>query len=674
MIHLTALRDSLKASLSDEERLSLLSPFAEPRSLGALSIEEKIAVKQVVAIGQGKAVFPGRVSPKKLLEMLVEVDHFYREIGGLVGYQLEILHLLEGTLPPSEWDEVHYHSPNFIDISKETPAVEDLIRKGIEALPFLVEMIPLGGAADRLHLTDEKTGLELPAAKLPFAGRTLLESLFRDLEAKEHLFWRLTGKKIVIPVAMMTSHEKDNHRHVQAICEKNRWFGRPKELFRFFTQPLVPTVCRDGSWCMAGPRRPLLKPSGHGAMWKLAKDKGIFSWFASLGKTHALIRQINNPIAGIDYGLLAFIGAGYFQKQVFGFASCPRLLQAAEGVNVVIERKRKGRKESILTNIEYCDFKRYGIEDEPLVKGDPYSRYSANTNILFADLSAVEKAVAITPFPGLLVNLKKNGQGIEVARLESTMQNIADVFVDGKTFITYNDRAKTISTAKKAHLPNGSYNETPEKCFYDQQGVMRTLLQDTCNFSLPKRRILEEMLSKGPECLFLAHPSLGPLFSLIGHKLQKGTLFEGCALEIELSEVLIETLSLKGSLKIDGSSLGQCILKEVAIENKGIHWQSSCPVWKGNWIKEESVEIHFEGAGEFIAEKVFFHGSHRFLVKANTQMIVREVEGCLSIEERPFTPRSLWNYQWDKETNKLHIQSTQKTQKEASEPLPLAAQ
>ena len=88
---------------------------------------------------------------------------------------------------------------------------------------------------------------------------------------------------------------------------------------------------------------------------------------------------------------------------VFGFASCPRLLQAAEGVNVVVEKKNG---EVALTNIEYCDFQKYGIEDRPLKEGEPYSRFSSNTNILFADITAIERAVEVCPFPGLLVNLK----------------------------------------------------------------------------------------------------------------------------------------------------------------------------------------------------------------------------------------------------------------------------
>lgn len=52
------------------------------------------------------------------------------------------------------------------------------------------------GAGDRLGLECEDTGECLPAAMLPYSGRTMLESLLRDLQAREHLYYRLTGRQV----------------------------------------------------------------------------------------------------------------------------------------------------------------------------------------------------------------------------------------------------------------------------------------------------------------------------------------------------------------------------------------------------------------------------------------------------------------------------------------------
>lgn len=616
---------------------------------------ERKALRQVFEIGQGERLFEGvteenfnRSTFDQLLKKLVAIDHFYREIGGIAGYQKKILELLSARSAP-EVPSAVYHSPSFIDLLEETPEVLEAIEWGIDQMGQMGEIYPLGGAADRLHLVDPLTKNELPAAKLQFGGMTLLERLIHDLQSRERLYFEKHGVQLTTPIAIMTSHEKNNHAHVIQICEEAKWFGRPKELFRFFSQPLVPLVGEKGNWCLSGPMKPILKPGGHGAIWKLAKDEGIFSWFYGLGRKRALLRQINNPIAGLDYGLLAFSGIGCKKEMLFGFASCPRLLQSAEGVNVLIERD----KELVLTNIEYCDFDKFGIQDQPLKAGEPYSRFSSNTNILFADLEAISKAVETCPFPGLLVNLKnstyttENGERKEekCARLESTMQNIADVFVEpktnelktAKTFVTYNQRSKTISTAKKAYIPGRSSQETPENCFYDLLRANRKLLLE-CGFSLPEERTLEEYLAKGPEALFLYHPSLGPLYSRIRKKLQGGSMALGAELLLHAQEVVLTNLQLQGSLQIIAEQpmghfdenqtllfsnrVGSCHLENVKIENQGVNWSQSAPFWKMSLLRFESVKVILKGKSRFIACNKTILGNHTFVVEDGEELIL----------------------------------------------------
>lgn len=642
--------ECLEEKASILEALPCMEPFFSLRPKFAahfkqLSLEEKVVLEQMIAIGQAERLIDEAQFDSKSLEQLIAklipIDHFYREIGGIVGYQTKILELLKG-----EKEEggapADYHSPSFLDITEETPDVEEAISWGIDTLPQIAEIYPLGGAADRLHLVEERTGVELPAAKLPFCGRTLLERLIRDLEAREYLYFLKYGKQITTPIAIMTSHEKNNHEHVLKICRDHSFFGRPPDSFRFFTQPLVPAVNEQGDWCQVGPFKPLLKPGGHGAIWKLAKDGRVFDWLRKLGRTKALIRQINNPIAGLDYGLLAFAGIGCRKEMIFGFASCPRLLQAAEGVNVLIEKENH----LVLTNIEYCDFAKFGIEDRPLKEGEPYSRFSSNTNILFADLNAISTAVEKSPFPGLLINLKKatylteTGDKKEeaIARLESTMQNIADVFVEKKgaelktekTFVTYNRRHKTISTAKKAFIPGKALQETPENCFYDLLTAHRELLTQ-CGFTLPPQETLQEYLEKGPSFLFSYHPALGPLYSEIRKKLVDGEIGLGSELLLEIADVSIRNLSLQGSLQIVtdqplgkydskgilhfSKQVASCLLENVAIENRGIDWNLSRPFWKMDLKRYETVKIILKGSARFVARNKRLKGNQIFIVE-----------------------------------------------------------
>ena len=54
--------------------------------------------------------------------------------------------------------------------------------------------------------------------------------------------------------------------------------------------PLV--GAEDGRWLLPAPLAPMLKPGGHGAIWKLMHDQGVFAWLAGCGREAALVRQI----------------------------------------------------------------------------------------------------------------------------------------------------------------------------------------------------------------------------------------------------------------------------------------------------------------------------------------------------------------------------------------------
>lgn len=62
---------------------------------------------------------------------------------------------------------------------------------------------------------------------------------------------------------------------------------------------------------------------------------GVFDWLQQQGRLAALVRQISNPMAGVDTTLLALAGTGFSSRRAFGFMSCERVVGAAEGMNVL---------------------------------------------------------------------------------------------------------------------------------------------------------------------------------------------------------------------------------------------------------------------------------------------------------------------------------------------------
>ena len=225
--------------------------------------------------------------------------------------------------------------------------------------------------------------------------------------------------------------------------------------------------------------------------------------------------------------------------------------------------------------------------------------------------------------------MKKKANEEMAGRLESAMQNIADVFVERKrnrltkeahalkkTFITYNHRHKTISTAKKAYAEGSSLNETPENCFYDLMRAHRELLSEACGFVLPTDRSVQEVLALHPPFVFLFHPALGPLFETIGQKIRRGLLMDGSELVMEVAEADIENLQLAGSLRIVAKHplgtkrfskwMPRPILRNVKVANRGVNWDHSRPFWKAEYQRHETLEIILEGCSEFVAENVCF--------------------------------------------------------------------
>ncbi|MGL4539929.1 MAG: UTP--glucose-1-phosphate uridylyltransferase [Candidatus Rhabdochlamydia sp.] len=671
------LAQKLSSCKNDQERLHLLEkPLPKAIDL-SLTTKEELILKSILIIHQGHLLHPfDKKHIKNLLKDLDPVESFYQSIGGIVGYHAMMLSLLSNSSLSSE--HKRYEQPEGINIAQEDSLTCKYILEGIKALPYLAEIYPVGGAADRLQLIDAATHSSLPAAKLEFCGRSLLEGLIRDLQAKEYLYFKLFGKQLTTPVAMMTSEEKNNHLHILSICEQKRWFGRSKASFRFFQQPLVPTLNGKGKWLQTQNNRILRKPGGHGMLWKTAIEQKIFTWLSSLGYTKILIRQINNPIASVDYGLLAFCGIGYQKNKQFGFASCLRLLQAAEGINVL---RINEKNQCCITNIEYCDLKKYQIEDLPLEKDSAYSRFFSNTNILFADLKTIEEVTKKCPIPGMLVNRKKtcfigkkgHVEECEIARLESMMQNIAECFSADQvdelgSFLSYNVRHKTISTVKRAYTKTSSLLETPEGCFYDILYNGYDVLKNRCNFSLPALSSQQEYLTKGPSILFQYHPALGPLYTIIAQKIQSGHMTWGSELRLEIAEVQIDNLYLDGVLHIIAENvighyfeehllysqqIGRCRLSNVRVKNQGIDHNSSNIYWKNQICYHQKCTITLKGNSYFIAENVELTADMQIEVEDGVCLQAFQEQDQVVFQKKALSSEGIWDYKIEEDTISL---------------------
>lgn len=653
----------------------------------------------------------------KLLETLAQVERFYDCIGGVIGYQIMVLELIVQQLVDrknTNWSQ-HMHevkegqilgidAPTGLDLSENTEYASQAALWGIEGLPDLGEIYPLGGSADRLDLVDPNTGECLPAAMLPFCGRTLLEGLIRDLQAREFLYFKLYGKQCITPVAIMTSSAKNNHKRITSLCEKLSWFGRGQSTFQLFEQPLVPVVsAEDGQWLVTKPFSPLSKPGGHGVIWKLAHDKGIFKWFFCQGRKGATVRQVSNVVAATDVTLLALAGIGLRQGKKLGFASCDRVSGATEGINVLMEKKcPDGNWEYGVSCIEYTEFDKFGITNGSLPKS-LQAEFPANTNILYVDLPSAEvvgSSKNVNSIPGMVLNTKKTinyvdqfGRHCSVSggRLECTMQNIADNYFNSyssrcyngvedelDTFIVYNERRRVTSSAKKKRRHGDkSLRQTPDGALLDILRNAHDLLSP-CDIKLPEIEADENYIYSGPPFLILLHPALGPLWEVTRQKFYGGSISKGSELQIEVAELFWRNVQVNGSLviiaenvmgsmKIDesgesilhhGQRCGRCKLQNVKVLNKGIDWSYGGNVyWKHDVKRSEVLQIILHGNAEFEATDVVLQGNHVFEVPDGYKLKIMPGSPGLAIQLDPIEEGMMdsGSWHWDYKIEGSHI-------------------
>ncbi|VVA18419.1 PREDICTED: UTP--glucose-1-phosphate uridylyltransferase [Prunus dulcis] len=656
---------------------------------------------------------------KKLLKNLGEIEQFYNCIGGIIGYQIAVLELLAQSsveMQTTNWSKsiqehmecqfLEIHAPSGLDLSQNPEYASQAALWGIQGLPNLGEIYPLGGSADRLGLVDPDTGECLPAAMLPYCGRTLLEGLIRDLQAREFLYFKMYGKQCITPVAIMTSSAKNNHERITSLCEKLEWFRRGRSSFLLFEQPVVPAVSvENGQWVIMKPFAPVCKPGGHGVIWKLAHDKGIFKWFYDHGRKGATVRQVSNVVAATDLTLLALAGIGLHHGKKLGFASCKRNLGATEGINVLIEKKNlEGRWAYGLSCIEYTEFDKFGIADGPHSRNRLQAEFPANTNILYVDLPSAElvgSSNSGNSLPGMVLNVKKpitfvdhfgKPHSVSGGRLECTMQNIADSFVNTcpyryykgvedklDTFVVFNKRRRVTSSAKrKRRLADKSLHQTPDGSLLDILRNAHDLLSQ-CDIELPEIESNEKYLSSGPPFLILLHPALGPLWEVTRQKFYEGSISKGSELQVEVAEFLwrnvqldgsliIEADNIMGSTKIDqngepllqyGHRCGRCKLRNVKVLNEGIDWTFGDNVyWKHDVQRIEACKVVLHGNAEFEATDVILQGNHIFEVPNSYKMKITQGDSGLVVRLDPIEQNMMdsGSWYWEYSIKGTHIQ------------------
>jgi len=165
---------------------------------------------------------------------------------------------------------------------------------------------------------------------------------------------------------------------------------------------------------------------------------------------------------------------------------------------------------------------------------------------------------------------------------------------------------------------------------------------------------------KGPSFLFSYHPALGPLYSIIGQKVQGGTLAGGSELQLEIADLYLKDLNLEGSLLIHATDVmgykekgvlkysektGQCVLDNVHVANKGINWEEDHLFWRHDVKRHSSLTITLHGHSRFVAKDLTISGNLSLEVPHGMQMMAKEENGRVIFITEPLDDTGpLWTY------------------------------
>ncbi|XWS65818.1 hypothetical protein CRYUN_Cryun05aG0146300 [Craigia yunnanensis] len=412
------------------------------------------------------------------------------------------------------------HPPTGCDLSQNIEYASQAALWGVEGLPDLGQIYPLGGSADRLDLVDPDTGECLPAAMLPYCRRTLLEGLIRDLQ--------LCGKRCITPVAIMTSSTKNNHEHIASLCERLGWFGRGRLSFQLFEQPLVPAVsAEDGQWLIRKPFVPVYKPGDHDVIWKLAYDKGIFQWFYDHGRKGATVRQVRN------WGLLPASGTQGLQKESMFELRRRTLMGSGHMVCHALSTLSLISLESQADLLHLIEF-------------------PANTNILYVDLPSAELVASTrSERSQLYIRIILETSTVSLVAGWSALYKGVEDKLD--TFIVYNKRRRVTSSAKKKRKhADMSLHQTPDGSLLD---IMRNAydLLSQCDIDLPEVEENDKYVDSGPPFLIFFHPALGPLWEVTRQKNDLNFLVNSSMVFISISGLAVQSDPIPLNLMDSGS-------------------------------------------------------------------------------------------------------------------------
>jgi len=315
--------------------------------------------------------------------------------GGLSAYLNKAKVLLkesaEGVNPFSDFEAKIPEGESLSFDREGTMSFKEAEELGRSVLGDTVFVLVAGGLGERLGFSGIKLSLETNLC----SNECYLELYVKYIQAMQTMATNDTGRKIKIPLIIMTSGDTDPL--TRQILRENDNFGMDDDQIQIVMQDKVAAL-RDGNAGLAlddeDRWKVQTKPHGHGDVHHLLFREGLVDKWDKGGKKYVVFLQDTNAL--VINSVIPTLGVSVKKGFHMNSICIPRLAGEAAGAITRLEHKSDSSK-SLTINVEYNQL-------DPLLrtqgdcKGDVadetgYSPFPGNANNLVLEMGAYAKTL-----------------------------------------------------------------------------------------------------------------------------------------------------------------------------------------------------------------------------------------------------------------------------------------
>ncbi|MBF0385064.1 MAG: UTP--glucose-1-phosphate uridylyltransferase, partial [Candidatus Omnitrophica bacterium] len=609
--------DNLQEVISGDKAMLSSSDMAKIPEAARSNIEAGViygeryqsALKVLLEIGEEKLMAgwddPGINDDRKqaFLEQILFLNAKYP--GGLAAYKANAKRLLaasKGRKNPFDGYEAQVPQGQQLTVlDKRFRAIE---REGLQAVNKTAFALVAGGMGERLGY---KSGIKIEIPLDLATGKSYIQVFIENILALQKSSNEITGEERAIPLFIMTSEE--THKLTVDFLTKNKFFGmngltvnptqeqvqqgQTKQIIIMQQDAVATLADNDANFVLRPDDQYKLeaKPHNHGDILVLMRNVGIVDYWRTKGIKHTVFFQDTN--GQVFNAVLAGLVSSLERGLEMNFITVSRDVGESAGAIMTMVNKQADKRWT--GNVEYNQVALVLPGGDTADPNTGKSAFPGNLNVFILENNAFSEVLRLTGgIVGEFVNpkytLDKAGAVGDretlksPARLESMMQDIAQVFPGDKVGFTNFDKRDVFSPVKNGYpealkkVDNGNYPDamaTGEADYYKYGRKLMDLAGVQINVEGNTRFTQGIPYQEGAKIVFTR--SFAPTVDDFISKIRGGKVSDRSVVIIDGEDIEISNADIDGTFIVRTVSGRSIKIEGVSIKNGGWEYVDLTP-------------------------------------------------------------------------------------------------